>query len=89
MDASNIRAIQTAAEHWKANGDGDTVPSDYQYKAKLSTMTDYLQSSGKFVGKYKEVPDPYYGGAQGFEIVLDLLEDACVGLLEEIKERSR
>lgn len=31
-----------------------------------------------------EVPDPYYGGAEGFEQVLDLLEDACGGLLEEL-----
>jgi len=30
----------------------------------------------------REVPDPYYGGEQGFEDVLDLLEDACGGLLE-------
>ena len=30
------------------------------------------------------VPDPYYGGAEGFEYVLDLLEDACAGLLEEL-----
>jgi len=88
MDASNIRAIRAAAEHWKTNGDGN-VPSDYQYQAKLSTMTDYLQSNGKFLGRYKEVPDPYYGGAQGFEIVLDLLEDACVGLLGKIRERER
>ena len=26
-----------------------------------------------------EVPDPYYGGAKGFEQVLDLAEDACAG----------
>jgi len=31
------------------------------------------------------VPDPYYGGAEGFEYVLDLLEDACAGLLEELR----
>ena len=31
------------------------------------------------------VPDPYYGGAEGFEYVLDLLEDACAGLLEHLK----
>lgn len=30
------------------------------------------------------VPDPYYGGSQGFELVLDLLEDACQGLLNSI-----
>ena len=31
-----------------------------------------------------EVPDPYYGGDQGFEHVLDLLEDACEGLIEDL-----
>jgi protein-tyrosine phosphatase len=30
------------------------------------------------------VPDPYYGGPQGFEQVLDLLDDACRGLLEAL-----
>lgn len=30
------------------------------------------------------VPDPYYGGAQGFEYVLDILEDACDGLLTSL-----
>ena len=32
-----------------------------------------------------EVPDPYYGGDQGFEQVLDLLEDACEGLLMRLR----
>lgn len=31
---------------------------------------------------YYAIPDPYYEGASGFELVLDLLEDACAGLLE-------
>ncbi len=34
-----------------------------------------------------EVPDPYYGGDQGFEHVLDLVESACEGLLEDIRMR--
>jgi protein-tyrosine phosphatase len=34
-----------------------------------------------------EVPDPYYGGDEGFEHVLDLLEDACGGLLEALRFR--
>lgn len=33
---------------------------------------------------YVEVPDPYYGGEKGFELVLDLVETACKGLLEHI-----
>jgi protein-tyrosine phosphatase len=35
----------------------------------------------------REVPDPYYGGADGFERVLDMVEDAAQGLLEEIRQR--
>jgi protein-tyrosine phosphatase len=33
-----------------------------------------------------EVPDPYYGGSSGFETVLNILEDACSGLFNKIKE---
>jgi protein-tyrosine phosphatase len=34
-----------------------------------------------------EVPDPYYGGPEGFEHVLDLIEEASEGLLEDIRKR--
>lgn len=34
-----------------------------------------------------EVPDPYYGGTDGFEYVLDLVEDASEGLLADIRKR--
>lgn len=52
-----------------------------QYGHKLKMMTDYCQTMNA-----KEVPDPYYGGPEGFEHVLDILEDACKGLLNEIME---
>ena len=35
----------------------------------------------------EEVPDPYYGGTKGFERVLDMIEDASLGLLADIKRR--
>ncbi|WP_405238924.1 low molecular weight protein-tyrosine-phosphatase [Lentisalinibacter orientalis] len=35
----------------------------------------------------QEVPDPYYGGAVGFERVLDLVEDAAQGLLRDVRAR--
>ena len=35
----------------------------------------------------REVPDPYYGGADGFERVLDMVEDAAQGLLQEIRQQ--
>jgi protein-tyrosine phosphatase len=47
---------------------------------KIHKMTDFSKE-----WRYTEVPDPYYGGEEGFELVLDLLEDACEGLLEKTK----
>ncbi len=47
---------------------------------KIHKMTDFSKE-----WRYTEVPDPYYGGEEGFELVLDLLEDACEGLLEATK----
>jgi len=38
--------------------------------------------------KEREVPDPYYGGADGFERVLDMVEDAAEGLLLHIKQHN-
>jgi protein-tyrosine phosphatase len=35
-----------------------------------------------------EVPDPYYGGPEGFEKVLDLLEDGCGAFLRRWKEKD-
>ena len=35
----------------------------------------------------REVPDPYYGGTDGFERVLEMTEDAAQGLLEEIRQQ--
>lgn len=37
----------------------------------------------------EDVPDPYYGGALGFERVLDLAEEAAAGLLDEVLARAR
>ena len=50
-----------------------------QHRAKLSLFLEYGQRFSE-----REVPDPYYGGVQGFDHVLDLVEDAAAGLLAEI-----
>ena len=55
-------------------------PPGLQYK--LSLLLDYSDSD------YDAVPDPYYGGESGFELVLDLVENACSGLLDAINETS-
>jgi len=36
--------------------------------------------------QFSEVPDPYHGGSEGFELVLDLVEDAANGLLNDIRK---
>lgn len=50
-------------------------------EAKIHRMAEYC------VDKVVDhVPDPYYGGSQGFENVIDILEDACEGLMASIKD---
>lgn len=49
-------------------------------QSRLSLMLDYGGTD------LQEVPDPYYSGPQGFELVLDLVEAACSELLEEIHQ---
>ena len=55
----------------KARGDAD--------RQKIHKMPDFRKK-----WDYDEVPDPWYGGEEGFELVLDLLEDSCEGLLEKL-----
>lgn len=50
-------------------------------EAKIVRMTDFCRN----YSHYDYVPDPYYEGAEGFEIVLDLLEDACGALADELR----
>jgi protein-tyrosine phosphatase len=50
-----------------------------QHRHKLRLFLEFAQASET------EVPDPYYGGAAGFERVLDLVEDASHGLLEVLR----
>lgn len=49
---------------------------------RLSLFLDFAPSV-----KASEVPDPYYGGAKGFEVVFDMVEQASLGLLQDIKNK--
>lgn len=55
-----------------------------QEKDKIYRMTDFLRQK-----THDHVPDPYYSGAEGFELVIDLLEDACEGLLDYLTDKSK
>ena len=69
MDDDNLQAVRSLAGELGARSD----------LALVERMTSHCRRFSD-----KEVPDPYYGGEQGFEHVLDLLEDACSGLLETL-----
>ena len=57
----------------------DRCPAQHQHK--LSLMMSYATHSPSDV-----VPDPYYGGASGFDTVLDYIEDASQGLLKLVQK---
>jgi protein-tyrosine phosphatase len=88
-DLSALRARQVAAEDFLSFDyilamDADNLaslmrgcPQEHRHKVRL-----FLSFSRRFPGH--EVPDPYYGGRQGFDTVLDMVEDAAQGLLDEI-----
>ena len=54
-----------------------------EQRGKIHLLLDFSGSGSA------EVPDPYYGGASGFERVLDLVEDACQGLLDVLRRQTR
>jgi len=51
-------------------------------EGRLGRLLDFAPGAGR-----RDVPDPYYGGAEGFERVLDLVEAAAEGLLADIRAR--
>lgn len=58
------------------------VLCDVKHEDKLRYLLDFAPQLGE-----QNVPDPYYGGPQGFERVLDLIEAAAQGLLADIRQR--
>lgn len=54
------------------------------YRERVRLIMEYAPGAAS-----RHVPDPYYGGAQGFEDVLDLLEEAAEGLLQQLMSGRR
>ena len=52
---------------------------------KIFRMAEFCRHSPQ----WDHVPDPYYEGAEGFELVLDMLEDGCEGILEYLSENGK
>jgi protein-tyrosine phosphatase len=59
-----------------------SLDSSGKYHHKVRLMCDFCSEHS-----LQEVPDPYYGGPEGFNQVIDLLMDACNGLLKHIKNQ--
>ncbi|MFM7658823.1 MAG: low molecular weight protein-tyrosine-phosphatase [Burkholderiaceae bacterium] len=88
-DLSDLRARQLSARDFEQHDlllamDWDNLALAEQrcppaYRRKLRRLTEFCRRHEAAV-----VPDPYYGGDHGFQHVLDLIEDACDGLLEHV-----
>jgi len=72
MDQDNLESVLSLARE-----------AGRRSSATIEPMLSYSRHS-----QTGDVPDPYYGGESGFEHVLDLLEDACEGLLEQLSART-
>ena len=72
MDDANRAAVTSLAKEAGARA-----------SAEIRPMLSYARRFNE-----TEVPDPYYGGDEGFEHVLDLLDDACTALLDELLPTS-
>lgn len=60
-------------------------------KASTETERQKVVRMSQFLREHpgiQYVPDPYYGGDNGFELVIELLEDACDGLIEYIEQQK-
>lgn len=60
----------------------DMAPDTEKHRIKM--MMDFAPEHPQ-----REVPDPYYGGAEGFEQVFDMLQQASEGLLSHLKTRKK
>jgi protein-tyrosine phosphatase len=99
--AASKRGIDLSSLRGRKVESADFSHFDYVLAMDSSNYTDLESVAGgdttklfmflEFAESYseKEVPDPYYGGDQGFEHVLDLIEDASQGLLNDIREKHK
>ncbi|QXL85833.1 low molecular weight protein-tyrosine-phosphatase [Comamonas sp. NLF-1-9] len=92
-DLSSLRARQLVREDFQrfdlvlvmdaANEAAARALCPPQFASRIARLTDFCSTPA-----CAEVPDPYYGGDEGFERVLDLVEDACRGLLRQLQARG-
>lgn len=59
------------------------LASNEEERSKVVSMADYLTGHAE----QTTIPDPYYGGEKDFELVIELLEDACAQLHKTLSNR--
>ena len=79
-DYNNFSLILTMDEDNYKNVLSMSPPNNYS--AEIKKFCDFISAPSK-----TEIPDPYYGGDQGFEEVLDLLEEGCSSLIEYARSK--
>ena len=89
-DLSAQRAMQVSREHFHEFDYVLAMDRSHLRQLKALAPPDAKARLGMFLDastrwKGEEVPDPYYGGAAGFEQVLDMVEDAARGWLDIIE----
>ena len=100
QEAAEKRGIDLSGQRARRVSEADFIEFDYVLAMDESNYADlselalpeYRERLHLFLEfapqlREKEVPDPYYGGARGFQHVLDLVEDAATGLIEDIRTR--
>ena len=94
QQAALRRGYDLSAQRARRVDDGDGYSFDYILAMDASNLADLRDrrlpdwTAQVRMLLNKDVPDPYYSGDQGFEHVLDLLEDGIDGLIEEIKANA-
>lgn len=61
-----------------------SLDRQHQYRDRVKMMCEFCTTHPD-----QQVPDPYYGGQEGFNYVIDLLLDACQGLLKDVVEQQQ
>lgn len=89
IDISQQRARKISSQDFETFDYIIVMDNDNHMNVKMTCPKQFHNKIHKMMGfspssKYSEVPDPYYGGDNGFELVLDLLENASLGLFEYI-----
>ncbi len=94
IDLSKLRARKVSAEDFE-DFDFLLAMDDDNYEILISDCPEQHRSKIKYFLDYaphlnqRQVPDPYYGGAYGFERVLDMVEQASTGFLTAVRESGQ